>query len=109
MANPLIKVNSITIKVPPHNGSEESATVQSSPINPSSRCKIGNNQWIIDGDSGTWVCPICGQTITYSINGNSSIKVAGKSACQTGITFNIGHSGSLMSEDIVYDTNINLL
>lgn len=108
MANPLVKVNSITIHVPAHSGSESGATVKSSKINPSTKCKINGNPWIIDGDSGTWTCPICGSLQKFSVNGNSKIKIDNKNACQTDVTFNIGHSGSIISEDVVYDKTVNI-
>lgn len=108
MANPLVNVNSITISVPAHSGSETGGTVTSSSIIPSSKCKVNGNFWLVDGDSGTWICPICGSTQTFSVNGNSKIKINGKNACQTGFTFNVDHNGSVISEDVEYDTKVNI-
>lgn len=108
MANPLIKVNSITISVPAHSGSESGGTTVSSKITPSSKCKVNGNPWIINGDSGTWICPVCGSSQKFSVNGNSKIKVDNKSACQTGVTFNVGHNGVVINQDIEYDSKINI-
>lgn len=108
MANPLIKVNSITIEVPAHSGSESGSTITSSEINSSTKCKINGTPWIVDGDSGTWICPICGSVQKFSVNGNSKIKIDNKNACQTGVTFDIGHNGSIINQDIEYDSTINI-
>lgn len=108
LANPLIKVNSITINVPAHSGSKSDRTVKSSPINPSTKCEVNKNPWIIDGDSGTWTCPICGSQEKFLVIGNSKIKVDNKSACQTGVTFNITHNGSIVNQDVEYDLKINI-
>ena len=108
MANPLVKVNSITIRVPAHSGSESGGTTTSSSINPSTKCKVNGIPWIIDGDSGTWTCPICGGHQKFSVNGNSKIKIDNKNICQTGFTFNIGHNGSIISQDIEYDLKLNI-
>lgn len=108
LANPLVKVNSLTIRVPSHAGSEYSGTTKSSKINASTKCKVNGNPWIIDGDSGTWTCPICGSVQKFSVNGNSKIKIDNKNACQTGVTFNIGHNGSIISQDLEYDSTVNI-
>lgn len=108
MANPLVKVNSITISVPAHSGSEHGAIVKSSEIHPSTKCKVNGNPWIINGDSGTWICPICGSSQKFSVNGNSKIKIDNKSACQTGATYIVGHNGSVINQDVVYDKTVNI-
>ena len=108
MAKFLIKVNSITISVPPHAGSETGAVVSTSKINSSTSCKINGNSFIVDGDEGTWICPICNSIQKFSVHGNSKIKINGKSACQTGVTFNVGHGASIIKEDLEYDDTINI-
>lgn len=108
MANPLVKVNSITISVPAHSGSEHGGTTTSSAIIPTTKCKVNGKPWIIDGNSGTWVCPVCGSYQTFSINGNSKIKIDSKKACQTGATFNVGHDGSVVGQNVEYDTTTNI-
>ena len=108
LANPLIKVNSITISVPAHSGSEHGGTVKSSSIQSSTKCKVNGIPWILDGDFGIWTCPVCGSSQKFSVNGNSKIKIDNKSACQTGVTFNIGHNGSIVAQDIEYDKTVNI-
>ena len=106
--HPLIKVNSVTIRVPPHGDSEKSKTTKSSEITPTTKLKVNNNPWIIDGDSGTWTCPICGTSQTFLAIGNSKIKVDDKNACQTGVTFSASHNGTIVSSDVEYDEKINI-
>lgn len=108
MANPLVKVNSITIRVPAHAGSESGGTTTSSAIIPSIKCKVNGNPWILNGDSGTWTCPICGSFQKFSVNGNSKIKIDSRIACQTGATFNIGHNGTIVNQNVIYDKTINI-
>ena len=108
LANPLIKVNSITIRIPAHSGSESGSTTISSKINPTTKCTVNGSPWIVDRDSGTWTCPICGSVQKFSVNGNSKIKIDNKVACQNGVTFNVGHDGSVIDQDVIYDKTVNI-
>lgn len=109
ISHPLVKVQSITIRVPPHSGSESSRTVKSSPIVASTKCRVNQNPWIIDGDSGDWTCPICGGSYKYFTIGNSKVKVDNKLACQSDVQFKIEHNGTLVSQDVEYDNRVNIL
>lgn len=94
-------VNSITIRVPGHNG-QSSKVTSTSAIIPTSGIMDGETQLVADGDSGTWTCPICGGLFKFSIIGNCPI-IFGQSIklCQEGAQYEIDHGASFISESVV--------
>ena len=98
----LTRVSDGSFMVPPHEDAKLPASVSSiSDItNKSSKTKVNSDYMILDKESGTFICPICGKVGTYTVHTpRTGLSVNGLSVCTTGTTIDgsCGITGTITS------------